>query len=79
MSAVGHKQTSSSECSMSALIPKADIQRHGGDVRFVPDSDIAPLYPECGVFLYSCQRRSFFSGAYSVFANNKNLQDEYGV
>jgi hypothetical protein len=28
---------------MSALPPKADIARHGGNVRFVPKADIASL------------------------------------
>jgi hypothetical protein len=28
---------------MSALPPKADIVQHGGNVRFVPKADIAPI------------------------------------
>ena len=35
MSALGQKQTSRPEISMSALPPKADIVQHGGNVRFV--------------------------------------------
>jgi hypothetical protein len=34
MSALGQKQTSDSRLVMSALPPKADIVRHGGNVRF---------------------------------------------
>jgi len=41
MSALGQKQTSRPEISMSALPPKADIVQHGGNVRFVPKADIA--------------------------------------
>jgi hypothetical protein len=33
MSQLGQKQTSTSECSMSTPIPKADIQRHDAGVR----------------------------------------------
>ena len=44
----------------SAVHPTTDIAKILRYVRFVPNSDIVPLYPECGVFLYSCQRRSFF-------------------
>jgi hypothetical protein len=40
MSALGQKQTSSSECSMSALLPIADINRLLGNVRLVPRGDI---------------------------------------
>jgi hypothetical protein len=29
---------------MSALPPKADIVQHGGNVRFVPEADIRPLF-----------------------------------
>jgi hypothetical protein len=36
MSALGQKQTSKRLQPMSALPPKADIGRHGGNVRFVP-------------------------------------------
>jgi hypothetical protein len=39
MSAMGQKQTSRPEISMSALPPKADIVQHGGNVRFVPQAD----------------------------------------
>ena len=45
---------------MSVLPPRADIVWTPRDVRKVPNSDIVPRYPQCGVFLYSCQRRSFF-------------------
>jgi hypothetical protein len=40
MSALGQKQTSRSEISMSALPPKADIAGRDEDVRFVPKADI---------------------------------------
>jgi hypothetical protein len=36
MSALGQKQTSDCCLLMSALPTKADIVRHGGNVRFVP-------------------------------------------
>jgi hypothetical protein len=39
MSALGQKQTSRPEISMSALPPKADIVQHDRDVRFVPEAD----------------------------------------
>jgi hypothetical protein len=42
MSALGQKQTLDWRPLMSALPPKADIVRHGGNVRFVPIADIAP-------------------------------------
>jgi hypothetical protein len=45
MSALGQKQTSRSEIAMSALPPKADINRRIIDVRFVPIADIGmPSY-----------------------------------
>jgi hypothetical protein len=40
MSAMGQKQTSEQVRAMSALPPKADIDQHGRDVRFVPKADI---------------------------------------
>jgi hypothetical protein len=40
MSALGQKQTFAGISAMSALPPKADIVRHGGNVRFVPQTDI---------------------------------------
>jgi hypothetical protein len=43
MSALGQKQTSRPEISMSALTPKADIAQHGGNVRFVPCVDGSEL------------------------------------
>jgi hypothetical protein len=36
MSALGQKRTFWPFIAMSALPPKADIARHGGNVRFVP-------------------------------------------
>jgi hypothetical protein len=39
MSALGQKQTSRPEISMSALPPKADTQGHKPHVRFVPEAD----------------------------------------
>jgi hypothetical protein len=44
MSALGQKQTSTSETVMSALPPKADIARRRLDVRFVPKADIGLNY-----------------------------------
>ena len=41
MSALGQKQTFSNVPDMSALPPKADIVQHDGNVRFVPNADIA--------------------------------------
>ena len=43
-SALGQKRTWRGEFSMSALPPKADIIRYGGNVRFVPKADIAALF-----------------------------------
>src|SRR6516164_8343413 len=40
MSASGQKQTSKQVRRMSALPPKADIDQHASDVRFVPKADI---------------------------------------
>jgi hypothetical protein len=40
MSALGQKQTLQHVCRMSALSPKADIDRARQDVRFVPEADI---------------------------------------
>jgi hypothetical protein len=40
MSALGQKQTSLFAQVMSALPPKADIERHDRHVRFVPKADI---------------------------------------
>ena len=40
MSALGQKQTSAHVRVMSALPPKADIDQHAGDVRFVPKADM---------------------------------------
>src|SRR6516164_11680319 len=42
MSALGQKRTSEHVQSMSALPPKADIDRVCRDVRFVPKADIKP-------------------------------------
>ena len=44
MSASGQKQTSAHVGVMSALPPKADIDHHGRDVRFVPKADIPVLF-----------------------------------
>jgi hypothetical protein len=40
-SALGQKRTSDKVCVMSALPPKADIDKRDGNVRFVPKADIA--------------------------------------
>jgi Tripartite tricarboxylate transporter family receptor len=40
MSALGQKRTFASDQPMSALPPKADMDQHGRDVRFVPKADI---------------------------------------
>jgi hypothetical protein len=47
MSALGQKQTFPNVRAMSALPPKADIQRHDWNVRFVPKADIT----HCSNFL----------------------------
>jgi len=44
MSALGQKQTLMHVRVMSALPPKADIDQHRRDVRFVPIADIAWCY-----------------------------------
>jgi hypothetical protein len=44
MSALGQKQTSRPEISMSALPPKADIAERDQDVRFVPQPDEVQSY-----------------------------------
>jgi hypothetical protein len=41
MSALGQKQTLERIQSLSALPPKADMDHHGRDVRFVPIADMA--------------------------------------
>src|SRR5215467_13153380 len=41
MSALGHKRTKRHLGAMSALPPKADIERHDGPVRFVPIGDLS--------------------------------------
>ena len=43
MSALGQKQTFTRLQPMSALPPKADMDQHRGDVRFVPKADIGTL------------------------------------
>jgi hypothetical protein len=40
MSALGHKRTSADVKPMSALPPKADIDHHNSNVRFVPKADM---------------------------------------
>ena len=40
MSALRQKGTFSEVCATSALPPKADMDRHGHDVRYVPQPDI---------------------------------------
>ena len=42
MSALGHKRTFAVQNAMSALLPIADMCGALGDVRFVPEADIAP-------------------------------------
>jgi hypothetical protein len=44
MSALGQKQTSRVAEPMSALPPKADIVRHGSNVRFVPEADVTAYW-----------------------------------
>jgi hypothetical protein len=41
MSALGQKQTFAVQNAISALPPKADIERFGRIVRFMPEADIA--------------------------------------
>src|SRR6516165_8718060 len=43
MSALGQKRTFSEVCAMSALLPKADMDQHGRDIRFGSKADI----PRC--------------------------------
>ena len=43
MSALGHERTFAVQKGMSALPPRADIDRSHRDVRFVPEADILPL------------------------------------
>ena len=40
MTGLGQKRTFGPSVAMSALPPKADIVRHGGNVRFVPKADV---------------------------------------
>jgi hypothetical protein len=42
MSALGQKRASEHVQSMSALPPKADMDQHGRDVRFVPKANMPP-------------------------------------
>src|SRR5215831_7838902 len=57
MSALGHKRTSRRPQAMSALLPKADINRRERHVRFVPKADVCtaakrrPAYRHCGAKL----------------------------
>jgi hypothetical protein len=44
MSDLGHKQTSSSECSMSAVPPIADINDRRINVRFVPEPEVVAVF-----------------------------------
>jgi hypothetical protein len=55
MSALGQKQTSAHVRVMSALPPKADIEKFPWNVRFVPKADIAVthLQQEASIFLWS--------------------------
>jgi len=46
MSELGQKHTSDTQTSMFALPPKADIHRHDGDVRFVPNSEVAASFDQ---------------------------------
>jgi hypothetical protein len=46
MSALGQKRTWDCRSLMSALPPKADIVRHGGNVRFVPKAEVAAIRSE---------------------------------
>jgi len=49
MSALGQKRTFTRLQPMSALPPKADLDQHGRDVRFVPKADICGA-AICSVF-----------------------------
>ncbi len=60
MSQMGQKAKYSLRADVFRFTPESGRRATWSAVRFVPNSDIVPLYPECGVFLYSCQRRSFF-------------------
>ena len=62
MSALGHKRTFAVQNGMSALPPKADIDRGRRNVCFVPIADIrllgvkAPLWRQAGLSPSLCQR-----------------------
>ena len=64
MSALGQKQTSRSQISMSALPPKADIAQHDRDVRFVPKADI-------GSFI----QRNKFASPHSITSSALVVED----
>jgi hypothetical protein len=57
MSALGQKQTSRPEISMSALPPKADIRRRASDVRFVPKADIRRRFSQRKAPAFELKRR----------------------
>jgi hypothetical protein len=54
MSALGQKQTSAHVGVMSALPPKADIDRACRDIRFVPKADIRAAVPGPNQCFYRC-------------------------
>src|SRR5262249_9021146 len=70
MSALGQKQTLAPVRVMSALPPKADIDRPGHNVRFVPEADILRCGSEWRYSITSSARRSNDGGIErpSVFA-----------
>jgi len=55
MSALGQKQTFERAFWMSALPPRADIFRGGGDVRNVPEVGIDGLSHNCGLAMPQCR------------------------
>jgi len=63
MSALGQKQTLGKVRPMSALPPKADMDQHGGDVRFVPTADFGNSAGRLGFAQSKCWPRCDFDPA----------------
>src|SRR5262245_17289369 len=62
MSALGHKQTELHHAAMSALPPKADIERSDGDVRFVPTAAVSNRSKQLSYSISSSARSRNDSG-----------------
>jgi len=63
MSALGQKQTFAPQKAMSALPPKADIDRRLGNVCFVPIADIALFADHFASWAARKASESFFSSS----------------